>query len=438
MLPRKLAGEAASEVVALLDIGTTKIACMIVELSPAARHAKAIGAAVPARLRGFGVYRSKGIKAGVVVDLGDAEQAIRAAVGRAETDAGLTVEEVYVSVACGRLKSLNFSANTPVAGERVSDADVERVLVAGRGFAERDGRALLHLHRLGYRIDGEAGIVNPRGMAGSKLAIDLNAVTVDETPLRNLLLLVQRCFLTVAGLVATPYASGLAVITEEEARLGVTVVDFGGGTTTISVFADGHFVFADAIALGGGHISYDIARRLSTPLYEAERIKTVYGNLVGAPSDERELISYSLVGDGEQGLYHTDRARLRAIVTPRAEEMLGLVRERLSGSGFGAFAASRLVLTGGASQLAGLPEFASHCLGATVRIGTPRPVAGMPANLAQPAFATLIGMGHALIAPGLASGIGGAEAAGTERPGALGRFGQWLKESFWDDDSALG
>lgn len=428
----------AERIVAALDVGTSKVCCMIVALPSSAGREATIGRSVPGRLLGMGLQRSRGVKAGVIVDLGEAEEAIRSAVGRAEANAGLDVNEVYVTVSCGRLKAQSFSAHAAVAGPVVTEADIERAVVAGRAFAERDGRCLLHLHRLGYRLDGEDGIRNPRGMSGEKLSVALTAVTADEQPLRNLSLLIQRCYLSTAGLVAVPYASGLAALTEDETSGGTIVIDLGGGTSSLAVFGDGHLLHADVVALGGNIVTYDIARALQTPPHDAERIKTLYGNLIGAASDEHDLIPHAHADPARPGLQQTTRAQLRQIIRPRMEEILKLLADRLERSGFAAMPGSRVVLTGGASQLAGLREFAARQFRRPVRIAAPRPLIGMDPALANPAYASAIGIFHALIAPGTGFAVQGEEARLPRARGYLGRVSQWFKESFWDDVEETG
>lgn len=433
MLTRTPQHRGNERIVSVLDIGTNKICCFIVALAPWARQQPAAGRAIPARLIGAGYQRSKGIKAGFVDDLDEAEEAVRACVSQAERSAGNAVDEVILSVSCGRIKSDNFAATADVNGAVVSEGDLERVLAAGQSYAEQDGRSLLHLHRLGYRLDGQGGIRNPKGMSGQQLSVDLHAVTADETPLRNLLLLIERCYLNVAGLVATPYASGLSVISEDEAKLGVTCIDIGAGTTTLSVFAEDLFLHTDGVAIGGNHISYDLANALSTPLYEAERIKTYHGNLIGAASDEHEIVPYTVVGENEVGQYQTTRAHVRNIVRPRIEQILDLIGERLDASGFADVAGERIVLTGGASEMSGLGAFAARHLGRAVRIGQPRPIAGMPESMANPAFASAIGLVHSLFVPGAAMLAYEDRRALQTGTGYLARVGRWFRQSFWDE-----
>lgn len=411
-------------IVGLLDIGSFKIACLIVATGDKAPFNADLG--VAGRVIGVGHQRSQGIKAGVLTDLDAAETAVRAAIAQAERMAGVTLDEIIVAVSGGRMRSQNFVATADVEGGVVSAGDIDRTIDGGRAFAERDGRSLLHLGRLGYRLDGVSGLRDPRGMAAKRLGADLHAVTVDEGPLRNLLLLVERCYLKTAGLIPSGLASGLAATTADERRVGVTCVDIGGGATTLSVFAEGHFLYTSILPMGGSHITYDIARNLKTPLAEAERIKALYGTLVGAQSDEHEFISFPLAGEGDGAMHQTTKARLTSIIRPRFEGLLVSVRERMEEGGVLAFAGENIVLTGGASQLIGASEFAARQLGLPVRIGKPQTISGLPPALSGPAFSCLAGL--------LPAGVlaGGEKGAVRERDhlakGYLGRVGQWLRE----------
>ena len=175
----------------------------------------------------------------------------------------------------------------------MTNDDLAKLMAAGESYAERDGRTLIHLNRLGCELDGAGGVKDPRGLSARRLSAALHAVTADEAPLRNLLVLIERCYAGCDGLVAAPYASALAVTTEEERQFGVTCIDFGAGTTSIALFADGLFAGTDVIPVGGQHLTYDIAKTLQTPLVEAERIKTLYGTLLNAQSDEHEVVFLS-------------------------------------------------------------------------------------------------------------------------------------------------
>jgi cell division protein FtsA len=423
MLSRERTDGRQAEIVGLLDIGTSKIACLIAALEPGAHPREGRRA----RVLGVGHLRSRGLKGGVITDLAEAESVVRATIAQAERMAGVTLEDVYVSVSCGRLQSSNFAASVDVEGGIVRSADIDRLMGGARSWAERDGRTLIHLNRVGFRLDGMAGSRDPRGMMAKKLSADVHTVAADESPVRNLLLVVERCYLSVRALVAAPYASAIAATREEERRLGVTCIDIGGGTATVAAFAEGHFIHAAAVPVGGHHITFDIAHALQTPLADAERIKTLYGTMVVAQSDEHEAFSYALAGEEEGARGRTTKAQLAEIIRPRVASILGLVRERMEQAGVMNFAGERVVLTGGSSALVGMGEFAANTLGQPVRVAGPQG-AGLPQGVSSPAFATVAGL--------LAVAAAGGEEAFARRDheavgsGYIGRVGQWLMAGF--------
>lgn len=424
MLSRDKTDGKNSQIVGLLDIGTSKVACLIAALDPPERP----GENRRVRVLGVGHLRSRGIKAGVIIDLAEAEATVRAAIAQAERTARLTLEEVFVSVSCGRLQSSNFSASVDISGGVVRSDDIDRLMAGGHAFAEREGRTLIHLNRIGFRVDGAAGSHDPRGMAASRLSADLHTVAADEAPVRNLMLVVERCYLNVRALIATPYASALAATSEEERRLGVTCIDIGGGTATVAAFADGHFIHAATIPVGGHHITLDIAQSLQTPLAEAERIKTLYGTMVLAQSDEFETFSFALAGEEDGARGQATKAQLAGIIRPRVAGILGMVRERLDKAGVSSFAGERVVLTGGASALVGFGEFAANTLGRPARVASPVPSPGLPSIVGSPAFSTVAGLlAVAASGSGEVSGLRDREALGG---GYFERVGEWLKTGF--------
>ncbi|WP_075217148.1 cell division protein FtsA [Mongoliimonas terrestris] len=417
-------------IVSVLDVGSSKICCIIARLTP-----RAMGDVLPGRTHaievlGFGLQRSRGIKAGSVVDLDQAEKAIRLAVDAAERSAGLTVESLIVSLSCGRLGSETFSAGFDLSGREVGEADIQRVLEAGSEHTVKDGRAIVHALPIGYALDGNRGIRDPRGMLGQRLSVDTHVVSADSAPVRNLEICVNRAHLEVETMVSTPYASGLAALVDDEAQLGVACVDIGGGTTKIAVFADGQFVHVDGFALGGHHVTMDLARGLSARLVDAERIKTLHGSVIATDSDERDMVTVEPVGDDDVPS-HVPRSQIVHIIRPRVEEILEVVRDRLHASGFAGRVGRRIVLTGGASQLTGLTELARRILGRNVRLGRPVGIAGLPEAARGAAFATSVGL---LIYPQVAQ----IEQYSTRRKtvalaangGFVSRVGQWIRESF--------
>ncbi len=422
-VPRQPSGP----ILGLLDIGSSKVACLIVALEPQGPSILP-GMRTAFRVLGIGYQRSRGIKAGVITDLAEAETAVRAAVDQAERMSRVTLEDVYVSVACGRLKSETFAANADVDGGIIEDRHINRVLDGARAYAERDCRMLVHMNRVGYRLDGAPGGRDPRGLAANKLTVDLHTVSADDAPVRNLVGLIDRCYLGVAGLVVSPYASALAATTAEERRLGVAVIDIGGGVTSVGLFADGRFIHSDTLPIGGHHMTFDIARGLRTPLAEAERIKALYGTLSTAPSDGREAFSFPLTGEEQGVLSQTTKAALSEILRPRMASLVNLIDERLEQSGMRAWAGDRVVLTGGTSQLVGCGAFVANQIGAPVRVSGPDAAAGLPGSLSVPAFSTVVG---------LVAAAAGGEGLVAARPGRdelsqgyFHRVGTWLREGF--------
>lgn len=417
----------------VLDVGSSKVSCVIARLVPRADSTYLPGRTHHMDVLGIGHQRSRGVKSGVVIDLDAAEQSIRLAVDAAERMAGLTVESLIVNVSAGRLKSENFGASVNLGGHEVEQADIRRVLSAGARKALDSERNLIHSLPVGYTLDGERGIRDPLGMMGENLGVDMHVLTADNVPLRNLELCINRCHLSVEAIVATPYASGLASLVDDEAEMGAACIDMGGGTTTISVFSGGKFIHADAIAIGGNHVTMDIARGFSMRTDDAERLKVMFGSALTNAADERDMISVRAIGDDERDVPNQyPRSVLTRIIQARVDETLELVRDRLNKSGLGHIVGKRVVLTGGASQLSGMPEAARRILARNVRLGRPLGIAGLPGAAKGAAFSATVGL---LIYPQVA-GVDerSVRLAGQERMtgtgGRLKRVGQWLKESF--------
>ena len=381
---------------------------------------------------GIGHQRSSGIKSGVVVDLDAAEHAIRLAVDAAERMAGVTVDSLIVNISCGRLSSETFSASISLDGHEVEEGDIKRVLNAGSAHAEQNGYSVVHSIPIGYALDNDHGIHDPRGMKGEMLGVDMHVVNAETGPLRNLELCINRAHLSVETLVATPYASGLAVLVEDEIDMGCACIDIGGGTTTLSVFLGSRFVFTDAITIGGDNVTRDLARGLSTRLDEAERLKVLHGSALPSVSDDNDIISVPPIGSDEQDApIQVPRAQLTRIIRPRVEETLELIRERLNRSGFAGAVGKRIIMTGGASQLTGISEVARRILSRNVRLGRPLGIKGLPSATRGPAFSAAVGL---LIYPQIARiekfsshPAGRANISGSG--GAMARVSRWLKES---------
>ncbi len=414
-----LARASVSGLVAAVDIGTTKICCFI------AKH----DGTTP-RIVGIGHQIARGVKNGVIVDIEAASHSIATSVNAAEQMAGEQIGEIVVNISGGFGASRLVKADTAINGREIADRDMRRVLELGYRLKEPSDRTVLHSVPVGFSIDGSRGIRDPRGLFGQRLAVNMNVVTAAASGIQNLSSCIGRCHLEIAAIVVSPYAAGLAALVEDESELGVTVVDMGGGTTTIAVFFDGNLVFTDSVPVGGVHVTNDIARGLSTPIVHAERMKTLYGSAISSPSDERETISVPQVGEEDDGqANHVPKSLLIRIIAPRVEETLELVRDRIEASGFDKIVGRRIVLTGGASQLPGTRELAALILDKQIRIGKPLRIAGLAEATNGPAFATTAGLVHFALSERAEIPRHG-RALTDEPDGFLGRFGHWIREYF--------
>lgn len=410
-----------SGLVAALDLGTTKACCLIAK-------PKADGGF---EIIGIGHQISHGLRSGKIIDMERTESTIRSTIEAAEKMAGENIRNVVVNVSCGDPMSSLIAYEVSIAGHEICDNDLRRLLDPA-GLVERENteRELIHLIPVGYSVDGNKGVRDPRGLYGNSLGVNMHIVTAASGPLRNLEQGISRCHLNICSKAITPYASALACVSQDEANLGVTCIDMGGGTTTISVFFDGELVYIDSIPVGGVHVTNDIARGLSTPFVHAERMKTLYGSAIPTPSDNNEIIKVPLIGEEETGeTNQVPRSVLIGIIRPRMEETFELVRNRLADTGFDKVAGRRIVLTGGASQLSGAKEMAGEILDKQVRQGRPHRVDGLAESVSGPAFSTSVGLLH-FVFNNPAKEANNAYRPSDEPNSSFARFGQWLKESF--------
>lgn len=376
-------------VIAALDIGSSKIACFIGQVIDDDGGVEIVG---------VGHQASRGIKSGTVTDLDAAEAAIRQTVHAAENMAaevmkGYPLREVIINVPGVHARSHGLSADIQVMGQEIAENDVRRALAKAQNQVVSTEHELIHTIPVDYRIDGHEGIRDPRGMVGQSLSVGIHMVTAAIGPMQNFATCVERSHLDITALCAAPYAAGLSALVDDEKDLGCTVIDMGGGVTSLSVFQGGRLVFCEAVPIGGMHVTADIARGLTCSLQDAERIKTLYGNAMAAASDEGEFIDVPQMGEeGVNQNSHVPRSLLVGIIQPRVEEILEMVRGKLQYSGLEGGEGRRVVLTGGASQLGGLRDLAQLVLDKQVRIGRPIRIASLPDAVSSPAFATTAGL----------------------------------------------
>ena len=415
--------------IAALDIGTNKVSCTIARLRPFRGDEAIHGRTHSIEVLGLGQVRASGLKAGAVTDLARAEESVRQAVTLAEQTAGVEIASVVLSLSGGRIGGESFSAAVQLNGPSVEQYDISRVLDAASLHSIRDGRAVLHSLPVNYALDGNRGIRDPRGMLARDLAVDLHVVTADLPALRNLILCVERCHLTVQAVVAAPYAAGISTLSEDEVELGATVIDCGAGTTTLASFVGGHCVHVDGIALGGQHITTDLARGLSLRLSDAERLKTLHGSVIGSSSDHHDMITVPFGDDDYGGPDAVTRSRIVAVTKPRAEEILELLRERMKAAGVFGEPSRQIVLTGAGAELTGMLDLTSRMFDRAVRIGRPLGIAGLKNWGGGPGFAVAAGL---LVYPQYAyrEHFEPRRRRAWEPGGYFIQVGRWLRESF--------
>ncbi|HEV2302314.1 MAG TPA: cell division protein FtsA [Stellaceae bacterium] len=417
--PRKPPIRPRGSLLAALDIGTTKVCCFIARVE-----------SENPRILGIGHQISRGVKNGAIIDLDAAGSSVVNAVQAAEEMAGETIDEVVASLSGGFAASRLVRAEINVAGREVTDAEIRRVLDHGYLMREPGDRQVIHSVPVGFAIDDSRGIRDPRGMFGERLGVNMHMVSASAACVRNHSAAVGRAHLGLDALVVSPYAAGLACLVEDEMDLGVTVIDMGGGTTTIGVFFDGNLIFADQVPVGGCHVTNDIARGLSTPLAHAERMKTLFGSAIASSTDEREMIAVPQVGEEEEGhVNHVPKSLLVGIIAPRLEETFELVRNSLEQSGFDKVAGRRVVLTGGACQLHGVRELAALILDKQIRTGRPLRAEGLAESTGGPAFSTAVGLLHFALSE-RAEAPRARHRPSAPAAGLFGRFGHWLRDNF--------
>jgi len=373
-------------VMAALDIGSSKITCMI------ARRADSTNG--EPRVAGAGVQTTKGVRAGAVVDLDGLERSIRLAVEQAERAADLRITDVVLGVAGPDLRSDIVRAKLPMGGREVTAQHVRDVRTAAIEGFQPQGREVLHSAALGFSVDGTAGIKDPRGMFAETLTASFLVVSAPTAGLRNIVQCVSRSHLNVSAILAAPFAAGLACLVEDEAEQGAMVIDFGAGVTSAAAFWDGGLLHVETLPMGGARATSDLAQGMGTTFAAAERMKLQHGAVGFSDAGALDLIEAPRLGqDGRLEAHQCSRAEVAQILRPRIEEIMELMDGRLSkASATGRPLPRRIVLTGGSSQLACLKELAEDVFRAPVRLAKPANVKGLGETYSSPAFAAAAGL----------------------------------------------
>jgi cell division protein FtsA len=398
-----------SLVVAAVDLGASKVACFIMKPDGVRRGDRTLTTA------GVGYVASRGVRGGAIVDMDEAAQAIAQAVERAETVAGLNVQGVTVATAGGQLASHRVSARVSLGGRPIGDNDLARATAQALAGLKLARRTAIHLRPIAWAVDGQR-VRDARAMFGRQLSLELLVVSMNQAMFQTIGHCVERAHLAFEGVVAAPYVSALAALEEDEMDLGAICIDMGGGSTSVAVWSAGALVHVDSLSVGGSHVTQDVARGLSTSTAGAERIKTLHGSAIASAGEDREMIEAPPRGDDPgAGPVTAPRSLLKGIIAPRVEETLELLKERLRAAGALVEPGAGIVLTGGASQLAGVREVAVRVFDRPVRLGRPRRVPHLADAASGPAFCAAAGVLH--------RAAFGPREAGPKRPGGAPRPG---------------
>jgi len=363
-----------------LDIGTSKVVAIVGEMSPTGEI----------EIIGIGSCRSRGLKKGVVVNIESTVHSIQRAVEEAELMAGCEIHSVYAGIAGNHIRSLNSHGIVAIRDNEVSVGDVDRVIDAARAVAIPADQKMLHILPQEFIIDNQEGIKEPIGMSGVRLEAKVHMVTGAVSAAQNIIKCVRRCGLEVDDIILEQLASSYAVLTDDEKDLGVCLVDIGGGTTDLAVFADGSIHHTAVIPIAGDQVTNDIAVALRTPTQHAEDIKVRYACALTQLANSDETIEVPSVGD--RPARRLARQTLAEVVEPRYEELFTLVRSELQRSGYEDLIAAGIVLTGGSSKMEGVVELAEEIFHMPVRIGVPQYVSGLSDVVKNPIYSTGVGL----------------------------------------------
>jgi cell division protein FtsA len=406
-----------SKYVTALDIGTTKICCVVGESTERGLN-----------IVGVGEAPSEGLRRGVVVNMEKTTRGITHAVDAAQRMCGHKLESAFVGMAGTHVLSQNSRGVIAVSrpNREIAYDDVSRVIDAARAISVPNDREIIHVVPRGYIVDGQEGVKDAVGMSGARLEVETHIITGSLTAVQNVVKCVHQSGMSVEDLVVQVLASAEAVLNDNELDLGVALVDVGGGTTDVALFADGSVVHTAVLPIGATHVTNDIAIGLRTSLSEAEMLKINYGHAIPAAIPREEMVELHQIG--QDRVQMVPRRHLAEIIAPRARELLEMVRLEMRRGGHDGFLPGGIVFTGGGCRLLGFTEAASQLLDLPVRIGTPDHTMGMSDQVSGPAYATAVGLlrwgmklrhhanGHAPVGAGMSA--------------ASARMVRWIKDFF--------
>jgi cell division protein FtsA len=368
------------EILVGIDVGTTKVCTLVARVE----NEKSV------RIIGVGIEPSEGIRKGVIVDLASATQAITHSVQRAEQTSGLEITAALVSLAGGHVSSINSRGAVAVPGGIIDAGDAVRAMDQARAIAIPHDREIVHIIQRGFSVDGQEGIRAPLGMHGTRLEVEAHIITAAAATVDNLRQCVSTANVEIQAFVLNPLASAEVVLTEQERQMGVAVCDIGGGTSDLAIYVDGDVWHTMVLAVGGNHLTQDIAHGLRLPIAQAEEVKKQQGHAVRSEVGAEEY--FTIRPFGEDQPVRINRQDLANIIEARTTEMFGLIMQEIKRSGYDGLLPAGMVLTGGTSALPGIRRVASEVLGMSVRTAGPENLVGLVDRLNSPAYATSVGL----------------------------------------------
>ena len=352
------------------------------------------------RVIGASTTKSRGIRNGEIYEMREAERAIRTIIQRAQKMAGCLIENVFLTFSSGTQKSALISSSINFIQREVTKADIGHALSKLNLAHDDFEREIVHALPVNFSVDGKHGYMDPRGISGAQLSVDVNIVSIQSAIIKNMVSCLNKCDLSLAGIVLAPYGSGQSSLLEDEMQLGVVCIDLGAASSSVSIFFRKNLIFSESIRIGGHHITSDIMQAFQISYSAAERLKVLHGGLMSANSDDRETIE---LPENNTDLY-TDRrtitkSELLGVIRPRVEEIFDSLRTILDNSDFEFLPGQKIVLTGGGSKLANLLDFTSSFLGKPTRIAVPMRIQGLPTSAHGPEAAAVIGLALNLAQP---------------------------------------
>ncbi len=362
-----------------LDIGTTKVCAIVGQVVEDGID-----------IIGVGTAPSRGLRKGVVINIESTVESIRRAVEEAEAISGIKIHSVYTGIAGGHIKGINSHGICALKEREVRAIDVEKAIEAAQAIAIPMDREIIHVIPQEFVVDDQDGIKDPIGMSGVRLEAKVHIVTAAATSAQNIVKCCNRAGLNVNDIVLEQLAASEATLSQEEKDLGVAVLDMGGGTTDLAVFSNGSLVHTAVLSIGGNHITNDIAVGLRTPVTEAEKIKVRHGCALSSLVGREERIEVPSVNGGSDRIF--SRQILAEIIEPRVEEILTLIRQEISKSGYEDLLASGIILSGGTTLMPGMTELAEQIFNVPVRRGVPKGIGGLVDVVKNPLHATAVGL----------------------------------------------